>query len=119
MVKDEVDPMTVKGIGPVSEVDISGEIDSTMVEAGKEIYETKCIACHNINEKMIGPPQKGILDRRSPEWVMNMILNSEEMIKKDPIAKKLLAEYNNVPMVSQQLTEEDARKVLEYFRTIN
>jgi Na+/phosphate symporter len=47
---------------------------------------------------------------------MNQILNPEEMVAKDPIAKKLLAEYI-APMANQGLTEEDARQVLEYFRT--
>ncbi len=49
---------------------------------------------------------------------MNMILNPEEMVFKDPIAKKLLAEYNFAPMANQNLTEDQARKILEYFRTL-
>ncbi len=49
---------------------------------------------------------------------MNMILNPEEMIQKDPIAKKLLMEFNGAPMANQNLTEEQARQVLEYFRTL-
>jgi hypothetical protein len=48
---------------------------------------------------------------------MNMILNPEEMVNKDPIAKELLDRYLS-PMADQNLTEEEARKVLEYFRTI-
>jgi hypothetical protein len=49
---------------------------------------------------------------------MNMILNPEQMVKEDPIAKKLLVEYNMAPMANQNLTEEQARKILEYFRTL-
>jgi hypothetical protein len=49
---------------------------------------------------------------------MNMILNPEEMIQKDPIAKKLLVESNLAPMANQHLTEAEARKILEYFRTL-
>ena len=48
---------------------------------------------------------------------MNMILNPEEMIKEDPIAMELLAEYAS-PMTNQNLTEEEARQVVEYMRTI-
>ena len=73
---------------------------------------------HKPTKKFIGPAPKGILERRSPEWVMNMILNPEEMIANDPIAKQLLAEANGSPMANQHLTEEQARAVLEYFRTI-
>ena len=61
--------------------------------------------------------RSGIYERRSPEWVMNMILNPEEMVKKNDIAKKLLAEYI-APMANQNLTEDEARAVVEYFRTI-
>ncbi len=49
---------------------------------------------------------------------MNMILNPENMTKEDPIAKKLLQEYNGVQMTNQNLTQEEARAVLEYFRTL-
>jgi mono/diheme cytochrome c family protein len=77
-----------------------------------------CSACHKPTEKFIGPAPAGIMERRSPEWIMNMILNPEEMVKSDPIAKKLLADFNFAPMANQHLTEEQARKVLEYFRTI-
>jgi hypothetical protein len=47
---------------------------------------------------------------------MNMILNSDEMLKKDPVAKALIAKYN-APMAQQQIPKEDARAILEYLRT--
>jgi hypothetical protein len=58
------------------------------------------------------------MDRRNPAWIMNMILNPEEMTLKDPIARELFIEYNSAPMANQSLTEEEARAILEYFRTI-
>ena len=68
--------------------------------------------------KLIGPAMKGIYERRSPEWVMNMILNPTEMLKQDPIAIALLKEYNNVLMLNQNLTNEEARSISEYLRTL-
>ncbi|MDN5205034.1 cytochrome c [Fulvivirgaceae bacterium BMA10] len=114
---EETDPMKNKGIGPISSVEL-GEIDEAMVAEGKKIYEQMCTACHKIDKKYIGPSPKGILSRRSPEWIMNMILNPVEMIEKDPIARQLLAEANGAPMANQGLTEEQARQILEYFRTL-
>lgn len=111
------DPMSNKGIGPVKQLTL-GELNPAMASEGEEIYKKMCSACHKPTEKFIGPAPKGILERRSPEWVMNMILNPEEMIKNDPIAKQLLMEANLAPMANQHLTEEQARKVLEYSRTI-
>lgn len=60
----------------------------------------------------------GIFDRRTPEWTANMIMNPMEMVQKDPIAKELLMEYNGTPMANQNLTQEETRAVLEYFRTL-
>lgn len=105
------------GVGPVKTVSI-GEIDITLVNKGKEIFEAKCTACHKIEEKYIGPALKGVTQRRKPEWIMNMILNPTEMTQKDPVAKELLATYAS-PMANQNLTEEEARAVLEYFRNID
>ena len=112
------DDMVNIGIGPISNIDLPKNIDQSLATTGKEVYDLKCTACHKIEEKFIGPSPKGIMERRSPEWIMNMILNPEEMITKDPIALKLLAEYNFAPMANQSLTEEEARAILEYFRTL-
>ncbi|MCP3932793.1 MAG: cytochrome c [Bacteroidetes bacterium] len=118
MVAKEVDPMDNKGIGPISKVELGAEIDQALAATGKEVYDLKCSACHKATEKFIGPAPAGIMERRSPEWIMNMILNPEEMTMKDPIAKQLLIDYNMSPMANQSLTEEEARSILEYFRTL-
>ena len=106
-----------KGIGPIKEITL-GEIDPALVTKGKTVYDAKCTACHKPYEKYIGPAPVGLIERRSPEWIMNMILNPEEMVKNDPIAKKLFAEFNFVPMANQNLTEDEARAVLEYIRSL-
>ena len=109
-----------KGIGPVKAVNppLGNTVDQALAAKGQELFKLNCTACHKPTKKFIGPAPKGILERRSPEWVMNMILNPEEMIANDPIAKQLLAEANGSPMANQHLTEEQARAVLEYFRAI-
>lgn len=114
---ESVDPINNKGIGPVSSVSL-GSLDEAMASEGKKIYDEMCTACHKPTEKFIGPAPAGILSRRSPEWIMNMILNPEQMVREDPIAKQLLIEFNMAPMANQGLTEDQARKILEYFRTL-
>lgn len=113
----EVDPMKNKGIGPITSVTLADEIDQDLAKQGAEVYVKMCSACHKPEKRFIGPAPKGIMERRSPEWIMNMILNPDEMVQKDPIARALLAEYLS-PMANQNLTEEQARAVLEYFRTL-
>ena len=107
-----------KGVGPIASLTLDEGIDADMAARGKEVYDQMCLACHRIGKKFIGPAPNGILERRSPEWVMNMILNPEVMVKEDPLAKELLIEFNGSPMANQGLTEDQARAVLEYFRTL-
>lgn len=108
-----------KGVGPVNSLILPKEIDTTLVVHGAEVFKKMCTACHKPNRKFIGPAPKGILKKRTPEWIMNMILNPTEMVQKDPLAKALLIEFNGSPMANQNLSHEDARAILEYFRTLN
>ena len=107
-----------KGVGPIKNLELGETIDQAMAEEGRNLYKVKCTACHKVDKKFIGPSPIGVLERRSPEWIMNMILDPEGMVKNDPIAKQLLIEYNGSPMANQSLTEAEARSILEYFRTL-
>lgn len=107
-----------KGIGPIKEVKLDPEVNMKLAEEGKATYDAMCLGCHKPDKKFIGPAPKDILERRSPEWVMNMILNPEVMIVEDPLARDLLMEFNGAPMANQGLTEHQARAILEYFRTL-
>ncbi len=107
-----------KGVGPIKNLEFPDEINEEMAARGKEKFDGICVACHMIDQRMIGPALKGVYDRRSPEWVMNMILNPDGMLKEDPIAKALLKEYNNAIMLNQNLSEDEARDVAEYLRTL-
>lgn len=107
-----------KGVGPVENLEFPDEIDQEMASRGEETYKAICTACHMADQRMIGPALKGVYERRSPEWVMNMILNPDGMLKEDPIAQALLKEYNNAIMLNQNLSEEQARDISEYLRTL-
>ena len=106
------------GVGPIKAFELPVDIDEALAAKGSEIYEAKCTACHKADKKFIGPAPKDILSRRNPAWIMNMILAPDKMVAEDPIAKKLLMDFNGSPMANQNLTEEEARAVLEYFRTL-
>ncbi|MCX7929235.1 MAG: cytochrome c [Chlorobi bacterium] len=105
------------GIGPVQRIEL-GAIDSRLAEKGKAIFEQKCAACHKFEERYVGPALKGVTQRRKPEWIMNMILNPSEMLEKDQTAKELLATYLT-PMTFQDISKEQARAILEYFRQVD
>lgn len=103
-----------KGVGPIKSVTI-GDIDAAMAKEGQELFEKNCTACHKIDKKFVGPALADVSERRKPEWIMNMIMNPEQMVIEDPVAKELLAEFL-APMANQHITEDQARKILEYFR---
>lgn len=113
----EVSAENSKGVGPIQSLDLQ-PLDTAMAAEGQELFESLCTACHRIEQRHVGPPLAGITERRTPEWIMNMILNPTEMVQQDPIAKELLAEYL-APMADQNLTEDQARKILEYFRQVD
>lgn len=113
----DANPMDNVGVGPIDELTFDEDVDPAWAAEGKAVYDAKCTACHKVHKRYIGPSPAGIFERRNPAWVMNMILNPEGMVAEDAIAKALLAEYSS-PMANQNLTEDEARSVVEYFRTL-
>lgn len=113
-ITEAIDPMEDRGIGPITNLTLGG-IDEALAMEGESLFTTKCAACHKMDKRKIGPAMVGIMSRRSPEWIMNMILNPDEMVKENAQAKALFAEYLS-PMANQSLTEPEARQILEYFR---
>ncbi len=104
-----------RGFGPVKEITLPDSIDTALAMQGQRIFQERCAACHQLDEKLVCPPLRHVLERRTPEFVMNMMLNPDEMIRRHPVVKKLIKEYL-VPMPDQQLTQEEARAILEFLR---
>jgi cytochrome c551/c552 len=106
-----------KGIGKFTSVELSPNLDQKMAETGKGVYDMKCGSCHRLtDEKLVGPGWKGVTSRRKPEWIMNFTTNPEEMLSKDAAAMAMLEECL-VKMPNQNLSDEDARNVLEFMRS--
>jgi mono/diheme cytochrome c family protein len=104
------------GIGPINEPVDLGPIDPERAARGAEIFEMSCAACHQMEGRFVGPPLGDVTERRTPAFVMNMILNPEEMARRHPEGQAMLQEYP-VIMPYQNITEEQARDILEYLRT--
>ena len=113
------DSLSNKGVGPIINVILEDKVNISMANSGEKLFNQLCTSCHMINEDYIGPAMSGILDRRSPEWIMNMILNPIQMLEEDPIAIELLKKYDFEYMYNQNLLEEEAREILEYFRILD
>lgn len=105
-----------KGIGSITHVELSTPLDQKLVETGKNIYNLKCSACHRLTkDKLVGPGWLGVTSRRKPEWIMNFATNAEEMLNKDATAMALLEECL-VRMPNQNVSESDARGIVEFMR---
>jgi mono/diheme cytochrome c family protein len=105
------------GIGPITEEVKVGPVDKALAAQGEKLFAAKgCTACHKMGEKYVGPALGGVTERRTPTYVMNMILNPQEMYERHPVAHELLAEFMT-QMPNLNLTRDEARAILEYLRT--
>ncbi len=71
---------------------------------GEEIYKGKCVACHDFERKVVGPPHKLVLPKYidNPDALAKFILNP---VKVDPAYP---------PMPSQGLRPKEAEAVAKY-----
>jgi mono/diheme cytochrome c family protein len=107
---------TDKGIGKFKDVKLNHPLDEGMVAKGEGIFNAKCIACHKLtNEKLVGPGFKGVSDKRTPEWIMNFITNTNVMLDSDLVAQQLMVVCLS-RMPNQNLSDEEARHMLEFIR---
>ncbi|MFN8155694.1 MAG: cytochrome c [Bacteroidia bacterium] len=96
------------------EITLNDPLNQEWIANGQKIYDTKCLSCHKLtDEKLVGPGWKGVTQRREPLWILNMITNVDMMLEKNPEAQKLL-EQCLVRMPNQNLTDDEARQILEF-----
>lgn len=101
--------------GKIQHVDVADKINGAMAAGGLEVFNMKCSACHKYEERYVGPSLGDVTDKRTPEYVMNMILDTETMIDNDDTVRCLMQEYL-MRMPNQSVDEKDARNVLEHLR---
>ena len=105
-----------RGEGKFNKIELGAALDPAMASNGERVYGVKCSGCHKVTEeKLVGPGWKGVTSRHSPEWIMNFVTNTDEMLNKDPKAQAQL-EICLVRMPNQNLTDGDARSLLEFMR---
>lgn len=103
------------GIGPITQPLNLKPIDRAYAKVGEKLFNDKCASCHELDTKKVGPPLRDVLFRRKPEFVMNMMLNPDQMMRRHPEIIKLFAQYQS-PMAVPELKQDDARAILEYLR---
>lgn len=105
-----------RGEGKFHDVKLADKLDKDMAAKGQKISEMKCESCHKMtDERLVGPGWAGVTSRHKPEWIMNFMTNTDAMIDKDPKAQAML-EICMVSMPNQNLSDDDARHILEFMR---
>ncbi len=105
-----------RGEGKFKNVEVANSLNTAMAAGGEKVYSVKCSGCHKLTgEKLVGPGWEGVSSRHKPEWIMNFITNTDEMITKDPKAQAQL-EICLVRMPNQNLSDDDARNLFEFMR---
>ncbi len=104
------------GVGPIKNIEL-GPVDMKIANKGKVLFNSKCLLCHDLDQKKIGPPLRDITKIRTPEFIMNLLLNTVQMQQEDPVIKDLLATYK-VPMTPPDFSKDQVRSVLEYLRSV-
>lgn len=95
---------------------VSASLSAQNVEEGEKLYKANCTACHQIDNKLIGPALRGVSDKYSEEWLIKWIKNSAEMIAAgDPDAIAIWEEYNKSPMTAfPYFSDDDVKNILAY-----
>ena len=94
-----------------------GSVDAAMAAAGEKLFTSKgCVVCHGYGKKLTGPDLKGVTSRRTAGWMEQQIMHPDVMTRTDPISHQLMAQNNNLQMLNLQLTQPEARSLIEYLK---
>ena len=92
---------------------ISQEAD---IQAGKNLFNANCAACHKLNKKAVGPALSGVTEKYDKDWLYSWIRKGSQMIKDgDPQAVAIWEEYNRAIMTNYpQFSDEEIDNILAY-----
>lgn len=101
----------------IKDVKLGATIDPALSQQGGKVFDVTCTGCHKYDERYVGPALGDVTKRRTPEYVMNMILDTETMVEKDDTVRCMLQTYL-MKMPNMQVDEKDARAVVEHLREV-
>lgn len=88
--------------------------------AGAALFERSCVACHTIGDGIrVGPDLKDVHRRRERDWLERWIRDPLGMAKSDSIGRAIFAEFKNIPMAPNNLSDQEIDQVLEYIVAVS
>ncbi len=108
---------TKKDLDIIESVKKPGGGELSFIKWGETLFNSKsCVDCHDGADD--APDLIGVTKIRDLKWLRRMILNPEEMELNDPIAIKLYEEFDELGMVSDDLTDEEVEAIIKYLDSI-
>lgn len=94
-----------------------GAFDAQLAAKGEQIFKMKCTACHQYDKRLVGPPLRDVVKRRSADYIISMIISPEAMQENNDTVKALVQQYMT-KMTNQNVTQEEARAIYEHLREV-
>ncbi|PRY04957.1 quinol:cytochrome c oxidoreductase pentaheme cytochrome subunit [Pontibacter ummariensis] len=93
--------------------------DPAIVSAGNQLFKNNCAVCHSAgSDVIVGPGLAGINERRSQDWLLKWIKNSQALIQAgDAEAVAVYNEYNKQAMPSFNFKDEEIVSILTYIKS--
>ncbi len=105
---------SINGVGPITQLDLE-PINDSLVQVGQLLFKKECEQCHTMEYENDGPDISDLLAYREPAWFVNFLLNKDEMLQRDSLARLTRKEYNS-DCGAINMKKAEAIEILEYFR---
>lgn len=90
-------------------------VDSSDIQRGQQLFQNNCSACHNFQQKGIGPNLARVTTQVPVPWLKAFIQNAPDVIAKgDARANQLFAEYKQMMPAFTNLADADIDAILLY-----
>lgn len=103
--------------GAPSRVGLQGPSEEELIALGRRVFEDRgCVECHGTEaEQPTGeaPDLAAVVDHRSFRWIYHMVMRPDSMLRHDPTAREMLAEFDRT-MPVLDVTPWEALLLYEY-----
>ena len=88
------------------------------LDEGKNIFTTRCMACHKIDKDFAGPALANVDQRHTTDWIIKFVHSSQTVIKSgDTSAVALFSKFNGTIMPDHpDLTNDNIKSIVEYIK---
>lgn len=98
---------------------VSIQLSAVNPDNGKTLFQSKCTACHNINQRLVGPALQNIDQRQSESWIISFVHSpSKKIASGDTAAANIYKSFQPIMMPDQaDLKDDDVRDIIAYIKS--